>query len=166
MMSFLLFAVQAGAQVEDRAIGIRGGISSGFEYRVFADDELSYRLLLSARHHGVQLTGLKEFHRYGLFDWCDQLVFVYGFGAHVGYEKWWAYRTGPEHPDYWKYRAGVVAGLDGLGTLEYRFWKIPLTIGLDAKPYFNLFGKNFFEVQPFDIALTIRYVFKNNQLNK
>jgi len=159
LMLFLLFASQAGAQVEERAIGIRGGISSGIEYRAFSDEELSYRLLLSARHHGLQLTGLKEFHRYGLFDWCDQLVFVYGFGAHLGYEKWMAYRPGPEGPDYWKHRTGVVAGLDGLAALEYRFWKIPLTIGLDAKPYFNFFGRNFCQVQPFDIGLTIRYVF-------
>jgi len=159
VLLILLLGNGAGAHDRENAIGIRGGISSGIEYRAFSGNELSYRILFSTRHRGLQLTGLKEFHQYGLFGLCDELVFVYGFGAHVGYEKWLAYRRYPENIDYWKYRTGIIAGLDGLAALEYRFRQLPLTVGIEAKPYFNFFGKNFFQVQPFDIALTFRYLF-------
>lgn len=157
----LLFFNPVIAQDYTRAVGIRGGISSGFEYRAFADEYLSYRALLSTRHRGIQLTGLKEFHQYGMFDFSPELVFIYGFGAHIGYEQWRAYDPyrNDNYTYYWENRAGPIAGLDALAGVEYNFTDLPLTIGLEAKPYFNLFGKNFFQLQPFDVAFTIRYVF-------
>lgn len=159
----ILFSSATKAQDFTRAIGIRGGISSGFEYRAFYNDQISYRALLSTRHQGVQLTGLKEFHEFELFDFSRELVFVYGFGAHVGYEKWEAYNPYQTNNNgnyyYWENKAAPVIGLDGLAGLEYYFSEVPLTIGLEAKPYFNLLGKNFFQLQPFDIAFTFRYIF-------
>ncbi len=159
ILLFLLMGSTANAQYATRAIGVRGGISSGFEYRAFANDFLSYRVLLSSRHHGLQLTGLKEFHQQGAFDFSDELVFIYGFGAHLGFESWKAYDPDISTRYDWEYRASPVAGLDALAGVEYNFWDFPLTVGLEAKPFFNLFGKNFFQLQPFDIAFTIRYVF-------
>ncbi len=71
-----------------QAVGVRIGWSAGFEYRVYADDMNSYRLLLSTRDRGLQIHALKEFHRYDLFANADQLVFVFGGGLHGGYERW------------------------------------------------------------------------------
>lgn len=162
LLGFALFAaIVAGAQHYRQAVGIRGGLSSGFEYRAFSEKFVSYKALLSTRHRGIQFTGLKEFHQPGLFDFSDELVFVYGFGAHVGFEKWNAYDPVDEEyrPHYFETRTGFVAGLDGLAGLEYHLREAPLTFGLEVKPYFNLFGKNFFQVQPFDFAFTFKYNF-------
>ena len=151
----------ASAQNHTQEIGIRGGISSGFEYRAFANDFVSYKALLSFRRSGIQLTGMKEFHNPGMFDFSDQLNFIYGFGAHVGYERWNAYDPRESYYPYYriKKRTGPIAGLDGLAAVEYEFWEVPLSIGFEVKPYFNLFGKNFFQIQPFDFAFTIKYIF-------
>jgi hypothetical protein len=93
LLSILLFITLLGfAEEPKKAIGIRGGISSGFEYRVFSGDLTSYKALLSARHHGLQLTGMKEFHMPDAFDFCKELSFIYGFGAHVGFESWYVDR--------------------------------------------------------------------------
>ncbi|WP_423128949.1 hypothetical protein [Gaoshiqia sp. Z1-71] len=158
----LLFLFQTNpvkSQNVTRAVGIRGGITSGIEYRAFAHDYLSYRALLSTRYNGIQFTGLKEFHEPGLLEFSDEFVVIYGFGAHVGFERWRAYnpRVGPH--DNRENRGSPVAGLDALAGVEYNFWDIPLTVGLEVKPYFSLFGRNFFHLQPFDFAVTIRYVF-------
>ncbi len=96
------------------------------------------------------------------FDFDDNLSFVYGFGAHVGFESWTVTRY---YNDYYSKnwyrdrRSGPVAGLDGLAALEYTIPQIPIVVGIEAKPYFNLFGKNFFQLQPFDFAFTIKYTF-------
>jgi hypothetical protein len=157
----LLISLSASSQQYDQAVGIRGGYSSGFEYRAFANEYVSYKALLSTRKHGIQLTGLKEFHQYGLFDFSNDVVFIYGFGAHVGYEKWNAYDPDDVlyQPYYYEKKTGPVAGLDGLVAVEYTLMDVPLTFGIEAKPFFNLFGKNFFQLHPFDFAFTIKYIF-------
>ena len=48
----LLSTVISKAQGYQHAIGLRGGLSSGFEYRFYTDDENSYKLLLSTRDRG------------------------------------------------------------------------------------------------------------------
>jgi hypothetical protein len=158
----ILVALTGFSQEPRKAIGIRGGISSGFEYRVFSGELSSYKVLFSTRQEGLQLTGLKEFHQPDAFDFCPDLSFIYGFGAHVGFESWHVTRyyndlnttiSSREH------RSGPIAGLDGLVAAEYTIPAIPLVVGLEAKPYFNLMGKNFFQLQPFDIALTLKYTF-------
>ncbi|MBW8327061.1 MAG: hypothetical protein K0M50_20020 [Prolixibacteraceae bacterium] len=162
-LSILIFLVIQGfAQGPEKAIGIRGGVSSGFEYRVFSGELTSYKVLLSTRKQGLQLTGMKEFHMPQAFDFNEDLSFVYGFGAHVGIESWYVYRDyDGYHPDDWyrDRRTGPVAGLDALGAVEYTIPQIPLVVGIEAKPYFNLFGKNFFQLQPFDFAFTVKYTF-------
>jgi len=157
-----LFTLEGFSQGPEKAVGIRGGISSGFEYRVFSGDMSSYKVLLSTRKRGLQLTGLKEYHVPDAFEINEDLAFVYGFGAHVGFESWYTYPYFDEYLYDRRYReshSGPIAGLDALAAVEYSIPQIPLTAGVEVKPYFNLFGKNFFQLQPFDFAFTIKYTF-------
>lgn len=156
-----LISITAFTQTYQQAVGIRGGVSSGFEYRVFENEFISYKALLSTRKGGIQLTALKEFHQYGLFNYSDQLIIVYGFGAHVGYEKWNTFgsNNGNFVTRYSEKRIGPVIGLDGLVAIEYSIFGVPLIVGIEAKPYFNLFGKNLLELYPFDLAFTLKYTF-------
>lgn len=159
---FSILTLTVFAQSSEKAIGIRGGISSGFEYRVFSSDLNSYKVLLSTRKQGLQLTGMKEYHVPGAFDFQEELTFIYGFGAHVGFERWYVdrYYDGVyDHSWYSDRKTGPIAGLDGLAAVEYAIPQIPLTAGVEVKPYFNLFGRNFFQLQPFDFAFTVKYTF-------
>ena len=158
LVILILIGFYAKSQGFSNAIGLRGGLSSGFEYRFYTDDTNSYKFLLSTRNSGIQFHGLKEFHRYELFDFTDQLVFFYGGGLHVGFESWDVvrYRDNIRWVDS---RTSLIAGLDGLVGVEYIFYEAPVSVGLEAKPYFDVFGKNTFRVQPFDFAFTIKYLF-------
>lgn len=161
LISLFVISFSSFSEEPVKAVGIRGGLSSGFEYRVFSGDLTSYKVLLSTRHQGLQLTGMKEFHVPDAFD-IDQeeFTFVYGFGAHVGFESWHRdYYDDIYHTPYSERRSGPIAGLDGLAAIEYNIREIPLVFGIEVKPYFNLFGKNFFQVQPFDFAFTVKYTF-------
>jgi len=165
-ISFLILALVSNAEQPVKAIGIRGGLSSGIEYRVFSGDLTSYKVLLSTRKQGLQLTGLKEFHVPDAFDIDEEeITFVYGLGAHAGFESWYReyYKENLDYtfPPTWyrERRSGPIVGLDALAGLEYNIREIPLVVGIEVKPYFNLFGKNFFQLQPFDFALTVKYTF-------
>ena len=163
-LSILTFlAISGFSQGPRKAVGIRGGISSGFEYRVFSGELESYKVLLSTRKQGLQLTGMKEFHMPDAFDFNEDLSFVYGFGVHAGFESWYVDRYYFDSPDlnalYRDRKSGPIAGLDALAAVEYTIPQIPLVAGFEVKPYFNLFGKNFFQLQPFDFAFTVKYTF-------
>jgi hypothetical protein len=162
IISFLILSVFSYAGEPVKAIGIRGGLSSGFEYRVFSGDFTSYKVLLSTRKQGLQLTGMKEFHTPDAFNIDEEeFTFVYGFGAHAGFESWYrdSYYNDIYHTYYRERRSGPVVGLDALAGIEYNIREIPMVVGIEVKPFFNLFGKNFFQVQPFDFALTVKYTF-------
>ena len=162
LIILFLAATTAFSQGSVKAVGIRGGLSSGFEYRVYSGELTSYKALLSFRKQGLQLTGLKEFYVPDAFDIGEEeLTFVYGFGAHAGFESWHRdnYYDDIYHTYYSERRSGPIAGLDGLAAIEYTVKEIPFVFGIEAKPYFNLFGKNFFQLQPFDFAFTVKYTF-------
>lgn len=162
IISFLFLSFGSFAQGPVKAVGIRGGLSSGFEYRVYSGDLTSYKALLSFRKGGLQLTGMKEFHVADAFDIGEEeLSFVYGFGAHAGFESWREYYNYDTVPltSYSERHTGPIAGLDGLAAIEYTVKEIPFVFGVEVKPYFNLFGKSFFQLQPFDFAFTVKYTF-------
>jgi hypothetical protein len=150
--------IVAFSQEFKQAAGIRAGYTGGVEYRIYTDAENSYKFLLGSRERGVVAHALKEFHRYDLFTFTDQLNVLFGAGLHVGYERWdqqyYNYNT-----SYYVTRTAFIAGLDGLAGLEYMFLEVPLSVGLEVKPYFDFFGREMFYFQLFDFALTVKYHF-------
>ena len=148
----------AFAQEFHQAVGIRAGWTAGFEYRVYTDDYNSYKFLLSSRDRGLQLHAFKEFHRYNLFDFTDQLTFVFGGGVHVGYERW-DENYFNYHVSYYRTRTALIAGADGLAGLEYLFYKAPVSVGFEVKPYLDLLGRDVVDIHLFDFALTAKYLF-------
>ncbi len=164
MKRLLLFIILSAsglllnAQDFRQAAGIRIGWSPGFEYRIFSDDLNSYRFLLSTRGRGGQIHLLKEFHRYDLFAFTDQLNFIYGAGIHAGYERW-DIKHYNENTQWYTTHTAVVAGMDGLVGLEYVFYKAPISLGFEAKPYFEFFGQEVFDIELFDFGFTARYLF-------
>lgn len=76
----LLLATAFGLKAKERnhALGLGGGISSGFEYRYFLNDQNSLKFLLSSRNKGLQLHGLYEFHEKGIFDFPKPYVDFWG----------------------------------------------------------------------------------------
>ena len=156
--TFIILSCQVFSQGFKQAAGIRAGLTGGLEYRIYTDDLNSYKFLLGSRERGLLVHAIKEFHRYDLFTFTDQLNFVFGAGVHIGYERWdqqyYNYNT-----SYYVTRTAFIAGLDGLAGLEYMFRDVPISLGLEVKPYFDLFGREMFDFQLFDFAFTAKYHF-------
>lgn len=156
----LLFSLPLAlsAQTFNKAIGIRGGHSAGFEYRFYTDDANSYKLLLATRDNGIQFHAMKEFHEYDLFDFSEQLSLFYGLGAHFGYEQWDKYYV-QDNTSWYEERTALLAGIDAVVGVEYLFYEVPLSIGFEVKPYVDVLGRDFFDLELFDFAFTIKYLF-------
>lgn len=155
---FLLLPTLAFSQVFEKAVGIRGGQTSGFEFRFYTDDVHSYKFLLGTRDDGLQFHAFKEFHEYDMFTFTDQLVFFYGFGAHVGYEQWDEYHVA-NNTSWYEERTSLIAGIDALAGVEYVFYEVPVSIGFEVKPFVDVFGKNDVDIELFDFAFTVKYLF-------
>lgn len=158
----VLFYLTAGgisAQGFSQSVGIRAAwISPGIEYRYYNSDVYSLKALLSTRDRGIQLHGLTEFYKYDLFPFSYQLVFFYGAGVHVGFESWDEPRV-EGNQSFNRVQSAFLTGLDGLVGLEYLFYEAPVKIGIEVKPFFDVFGRYGFNVVLPDFAFTVKYLF-------
>ncbi len=159
ILLIVFFAKGLSAQGYTQAVGIRAGwISPGIEYRYYNSDVHSLKALLSVRDRGLQLHALTEFYKYDLFPFSYQLVFFYGAGVHVGFESWDEVsfennqRLNTVH-------SSLLAGIDGIVGLEYLFYEAPVKIGVELKPFFDVFGQDGFKIVLPDFAFTVKYLF-------
>jgi hypothetical protein len=152
----LLGPAVALAQNYTRSIGVRGGQTSGFTYRQYLDESNAYEGIVSFKHSGLQLTFLKEFIKPYLTEHSDNIYLIWGFGAHAGTNRTssWEIFT-KKFYDLGSLTPSI--GVDGFAGLEYRIREIPLIVGADFKPFFDLAGARFFSMSIWDFAISIKY---------
>lgn len=151
----------AVAQSQFKEAGIRGGVTSGFTYRQYLSDYLSYEGMLSFRNSGIQFTVVRQIHEiHADFNLHPGVHFLYGYGGHLGffnsdtYSAFW--RSELRYEDR---RFTPVIGLDAFTSLEYRLNSYPVVVALDYKPFFEFSIYEFFRLRLTDIALSFRYRF-------
>jgi hypothetical protein len=147
------------SQYFSREVGIRGGYTSGFTYREYLDEYLSYEGILSFRNGGMQLTLLRQINEISMISELNNTFFIYGFGGHAGY--FYSHFSKPFWNEYYYSRRqfSPVLGVDAYVGLEYRFDAFPLTAGLDFKPFFEFSSMQIFRLVLWDLALTAKYQF-------
>jgi hypothetical protein len=153
MFCLVLFSLSSIVSAQDyrTGIGLRGGFANGLTIKHFTGEKSALEFLLASRWRGVEITVLYEIHNQA-FD-AERLKWYYGFGGHVGFwngdytNKYW----GDPGTQY------TVVGIDGILGLEYSFSEVPINIGLDWKPAFNLIGYSGFWAD--GGALSIRFIF-------
>jgi hypothetical protein len=139
------------AQDYNTGIGLRAGLYNGLTVKHFTGEKPAFEIILSSRWRGFAITGLYEIHNRAFN--TERLNWYFGFGGHIGF---W---NGDYTHKYWG-EVGTtytVVGLDGILGLEYNFTEIPLNIGIDWKPWFNISGYNNYWYD--GGALSIRYIF-------
>ena len=122
---------QVQAQDYKQAVGLRGGLFKGVTYKNFISNQTAIEGILHTRWQGWELVGLVEYHNEIGSE--PNFLWFYGYGAHIGfydakYTQWSSAGT------------YTVLGIDGIIGLEYDIPRVPIAIGLDWKPTFNLVG--------------------------
>lgn len=138
------------AQEYKTGIGLRAGYPAGLTLKHFFSRNASFEGLLSTRWRGFEVTGLYEINK-PAFD-VERLHWYYGFGAHIGFwnGKYTYYYWGTSGSQY------TVVGIDGILGLEYNFKEIPVNLGIDWKPAFNVIGYTGFWAD--GMAISLRYI--------
>lgn len=146
----LFILISVDAQDYNTGIGFRGGLTNGLTIKHFLGETGAIEGLFASRWRGLEITGLYEIHNQA-FE-VERLNWYYGFGGHIGfwngdYTSGW----GDSGVSY------TVVGIDGILGIEYNFREVPINLGLDWKPSFNILGYTGFWAD--GGALSIRFIF-------
>jgi hypothetical protein len=145
----IFISVFTDAQDYNTGVGLRLGFSNGLTVKHFLSQRSAVEGLLATRWRGFEITGLFEVHNQA-FD-IERLNWYYGFGGHIGFWNGDNTKWGVVGTNY------TIIGIDGILGIEYNFREVPINIGLDWKPAFNLTGYTGFWGD--GGALSIRYIF-------
>jgi len=140
----------AQAQYYQTGIGVRGGFFSGISVKHFVSEQDAFEGVLATHYRGILLAGMYQRHAQA-FD-VPSLNWYYGGGGYMGFYD----RGNVPWFDNGYDGAFTTLGFMGVLGLEYKIEEIPIIIGLDVKPAFNLFGHT---GAWFAGGATIRYTF-------
>jgi hypothetical protein len=160
ILIFTLLSLNVAGQFYPLEAGAVGGYTAGFNFRAYLEEDLSYEALMSFRNQGLQAHLFRQQHMEAHLTKAGTLYFVYGYGAHVGFYYTDHYTVFNQNIYFGKELFSPTAGFDGFAGLEYRFQDIPLSVGLNFKPYMELSLRQIFGINLWDIGFTARYRFK------
>jgi hypothetical protein len=154
-----LLTVPLKAQHYTRDVGARAGAYPAICYRQYTDDNGYSEVMASLTRNAIRVTYLKEYARPALQRFSPDLAFVYGFGAHSGFNRINQYNILNRTYFYDRYRYSPLLGIDGYLGLEYRFPGLPVIVGIDVKPFFEYSVNQFFTINLFDTSLILKIKF-------
>ena len=153
------------AQVYEKQIGIRFGVTSALSGKVIKDDRTAIEGGLGFRDGGIQLIGLLEAYHPLIKTNTVHWMLYYGGGGHVGYidgynkVRRWSNTAGY----YWEEQriAGPVLGIDAVFGTDYTFHKVPITVSVEFKPFMELQNFKKLKVNFWDFGFGVAYRFRN-----
>jgi hypothetical protein len=155
----MLFISSKGfAQNFTRDMGIRGGDGAFFTYRHFSDEEKALEGMAGFSKNSLRVVILREYLQPFKYVRSENVKLIYGFGMHAGITYTNKYKI-LFRTYYQEWQWSPQLGVDGLIGFEYTFPEFPLLIRLAAQPYFEFSTNRYFQVNPFNIAVSVVYRF-------
>ena len=149
VVAFLCCCLFSGyGQNYSTGFGLRAGLPYGVTGKHFITEVASLEGILSTRWGGFRFTGLYAYHT--PTKQVVNLNWYFGVGAHLA--LWDERSPWFDKPDNY-----FVFGIDGIMGMEYTFDEIPLVVGLDWIPFFNLAGHT--GIGDFQVGISARYIF-------
>jgi hypothetical protein len=150
------------AQENEIQLGFRFGNTTGFTARAITENNFALEGILGFRSGGLQLYGLVESRKPLYMNRLDNMFLYFGGGVHLGFVRWNEY--GEYYDPYNNYnyyysdwRFGAAFGMDGIIGMEYIFSSAPISLAVDFKPFFEVYGPFLLRVNFWDFAFHIRY---------
>lgn len=144
---FLLLS-SANSQEYRNAIGIRAGLPTGLTYKRFFDENSAIEGVLGTRWRGVSFSVLYAYHKETKI--YPGLRWYFGGGAALGfYDNQSPWVVGNEYK--------AIFGIEAVLGIDYTFDKVPVNLGFDWTPLYNIIGYTDFDFLQF--ALSVRYLF-------
>jgi hypothetical protein len=125
-------------------IGLRAGLPFGITGKYFIAKESALEGILHTDRGGFGFTGLYEKHQ--PLGNVEGFFFFYGAGAGIYF---------PNNTN-----GGTSIGIDGVIGLEYVVPAVPISIGIDFKPYLRVVPNFYIGNETMQGALSVRYIFR------
>ena len=159
-----IIVAQAEAQENLKQAGFRFGNTTGFTGRIITEDNFAFEGILGFRNGGMQVYGLFESRKPLELNRVENMFLYFGGGAHIGFVKWNEYDQDydPYHnyyDDNYDWHIGPAFGIDGIIGMEYVFNAAPISLAVDFKPFFELYGPFLMRVNFWDFGFHVRYNF-------
>lgn len=162
---FLLLAgfTTLKAQLYERSIGVRLGYTSGITGKVIKNNRAAIEGILGFRQGGMQVYALVESYKPLIVTPKAKWMMYFGGGGHLGYingfdkVRHWSNSYGYYWEEIWI--SGMVIGIDGVIGTDYTFPKVPISLSLEFKPYFEVQNFQRVDVNFWDVAFGIKYTF-------
>ncbi len=162
LLLLVLLSLSTQAQYMKKAVGLRDGMGLALTYQYFYQEDRDIKLMLNTRDHGMQFTALLQRYEPVLHQYGNSFFFYYGAGLHIGFtankSKLSTYAIEDEFARKPPVNKGIV-GADGMFGLEYRAHSVPMSFGVEYKPFFDLFGHRIFRLGLGDLGFAVRYHF-------
>lgn len=166
MVALVAVVIPSVAQENQKQAGFRFGNTTGFTGRIITENNFALEGILGFRSGGVQIYGLFETRKPLYLNRVENMFLYFGAGAHIGFVRWNEYdqyydpyKNPYYYDDYYDWHTGPAFGLDGVIGMEYEFNSAPISMAVDFKPFFELYGPFLMRVNFWDFAFHIRYNF-------
>ncbi|MFA9390023.1 MAG: hypothetical protein ACERKD_09465 [Prolixibacteraceae bacterium] len=155
----LFITTNVSAQMYEKSVGVRLGYSTGIFFEKQNSDLTSYRFMMSVREGGRHFTAMKCYRKYKMENLPNYLSLYYGYGAHLGYIKWYQQGNEDDYGYFLDTKSAPVIGIDALIGISYDFEKLPISFTCDVKPFIDLWGRHTFSSTPLDFSIGATYSF-------
>jgi hypothetical protein len=164
LFCFFLSAFTLHAQEYKNSAGLRFGKTEGLTYKRFITPNAALETMLGFGGYDDGMQVYANYHWYKPIPAhiTQNLHYYYGVGGHMGYirpTRTVDYYEGDvivsetqQHTDY-------VIGVDGIIGVEYRIFTVPMTVGMELKPFFEYYALQYTRVRFWDFGFTVKYIF-------
>ena len=156
---FFCVSPAAFSQFYAKEVGLRGGYSGGFTFRVNLEEDLSYEAQLCYRDQGAILTMFRQQHNEMGMDRLGNWEFLYGFGVHAGFYFTDRYKILFREIYFGREIFTPVVGMDGYVGIDYKLVDLPMSFGVSFQPHMELSLKQVFGINFWDFGFHARYMF-------
>ena len=156
---FLCLSTTAFSQMERKEVGLRGGYTGGFTFRVNIQENLSYEAQIGYRDQGGIFSVIRQQHHDLGMDRMGNWKMLYGFGAHAGFYFTNSYRILFREVYFGRDLFTPVIGMDGYVGFEYQLVDTPVSFGVDFHPYMEISLKQLFGINLWDFGINVKYRF-------
>jgi hypothetical protein len=163
VVALAMVVLQAGAQENLKQAGFRFGNTTGFTGRIITENNFAFEGILGFRNGGAQIYGLFELRKPLYLERLDNTFLYFGGGAHIGFVRWNEYDQYYDQYNYdhyyYDWHFGPAFGLDGIIGMEYSFNSAPISMAVDFKPFFEVYGPFLMRANFWDFGFHVRYNF-------
>lgn len=159
LITGLIICITCAGQNYTRDAGIRMGTLHGFTYRQYYNEIKAIEAQAVFGNNGMRLRLLRQFFKPALTEFSDNILFNYGYGAHVGISHYSSYRLLTRNYRLNNQTFGPSIGLDAYLGLEYNIREYPIIIGINIIPFFEFSTHRFFYIFLDDTSISIKYKF-------